>query len=181
MIQHFSGIVHYFEDYPTCTRFPREARQLLPRSDFHGASSQKFFSLSYYLVTSLHVRHSASSGRLANFDRRSSPLSLASSSPVGIRICHASSFARFNRLPWSKGQADEIRTSVSFLITTDRPDVFEHFSEIPFIDKVCNRYSCAGTTCHARRELFVQNCHISSVLSLLKHNQGKTNDKFVNC
>ena len=40
--------------------------------------------------------------------------------------------------------------------------------------------SCAGMTCHARRELFVPKlCNIFSVLSTLKYNPDKTNNKFI--
>ena len=39
--------------------------------------------------------------------------------------------------------------------------------------------SCAGMTCHARREFFVPNCNIFSVSGIFKYNPGKTNDKFL--
>ena len=40
--------------------------------------------------------------------------------------------------------------------------------------------SCAGITCHARRELFVPKLlDILSVLSIFKYNPGKTNNKFI--
>ena len=38
--------------------------------------------------------------------------------------------------------------------------------------------SCAGMTCHARREFFVPN-YIFLDLSIFKCNPGKTNDKFI--
>ena len=37
--------------------------------------------------------------------------------------------------------------------------------------------SCAGTTCHACRKYLSENCNIFSVLSILKYNPGKTNNK----
>ena len=39
--------------------------------------------------------------------------------------------------------------------------------------------SWAGMTCHARREFFVSNCNIFSVLSIFRCNPGRTNDKFI--
>ena len=39
--------------------------------------------------------------------------------------------------------------------------------------------SCAGIMCHARREYLAQNCNSFSVLSILKYNPGKTNNKFI--
>ena len=38
--------------------------------------------------------------------------------------------------------------------------------------------SCAGMTCHARREYLAQNWYIFLVSSILKYNPAKTNDKF---
>lgn len=95
-------------------------------------------SLSYYLVTSLYVRHSASSGCLANFRRRSSILSLASWFLIWTRICQDPLLVRL--IVFLDLEVTPLRYKLRiysrhwqmsiYTVSRKYPDIYRHFSWI---------------------------------------------------